>query len=242
MAMNDFEQLRAYYQAVLPFYDDSLADRGDLPFWVAVVRDWGAKGVLELGCGTGRVTEVLSRVAPVTAIDVLIELLHRASGRAPGARLVVADLRAFSFRSRFGLMVLADDPMAHVTSTAERERILKLIAEHLLPGGRVVLEGLYLPSKSERVVPARRILRAGRAPFTVEESWKGAPGSMWKATYRFEEGSSIVEATSLVRSWTLDEAGGLSRAGLRIDRLWGDFDRRPFGEESTRIIIVATRE
>ncbi len=242
MAMNDLEQLRAYYQAVLPFYDDSLADRGDLPFWEAVARDWGVKGVLELGCGTGRVTEVLTRVAPVTAIDVLIELLHRASGKAPGARLVVADLRAFSFQSRFGLIVLADDPMAHVTSTAERERILKLIAEHLVPGGRVVLEGLYLPSKSQRVVPARQILRSGRAPFTVEESWKRAQDPMWTATYRYEEGSSIVEATSLLRSWTLEEAGGLSKAGLRIDRLWGDFDRRPFGEESTRIIIVATRE
>ena len=240
--MKDLEQLRAYYQAVLPFYDDSLAGRGDLPFWEAAAREWGATGILELGCGTGRVTEVLSRYARVTAVDLLIELLERASRKAPAARLAVADLRQFSFASRFGLIVLADDPMAHLIAAAERGKVLMLIAEHLVPGGRLVLEGLYRPFRMETVVPAREILRNGRAPFTVEESWKPAGHSTWEATYRYEEGSSVVEATSLLRSWTRSDADGLSEAGLRVDRLWGDFDRQPFLESSSRIVIVATKE
>jgi SAM-dependent methyltransferase len=239
--MDDLERLRAYYNAILPFYDDSLAGRGDLPFWEAAARDWGGDGVLELGCGTGRVTEVLSSVAEVTAVDVLIEMLHHASWKAPTARLAVVDLRTFFFRRRFGLIVLADDPMAHLITASERKGVVILIAEHLRPGGRVVLEGLYRPSTSEPVVAVRKIRRDGRAPFTIEESWKAAPDSTWEATYRYEEGSSIVQASSTVRSWTRGEADDLSNAGLRIEGLWGGFDRQPFGEDSTRIVIEATK-
>ncbi len=31
--MDDAEAIRRYYAAILPYYDDALVDRGDLPFW-----------------------------------------------------------------------------------------------------------------------------------------------------------------------------------------------------------------
>ena len=77
--MNDSEEVRRYYEAILPYYDESLADRGDLPFWEAMAR-LGSKRILELGCGTGRVTEVLVRHANVTAVDLLVEMLRLARG------------------------------------------------------------------------------------------------------------------------------------------------------------------
>src|SRR5258708_11883274 len=141
--MTDIEEIRRYYQAILPFYDDSLADRGDLPFWETMATRWGATRILELGCGTGRVSEVLCRHAPVTAVDLLIEMLSRVARRAPRAQLVAADLRRFAFAAKFDLIVLADDPMAHLTSLDDRAHVMRLIADHLTPGGRVILEGLY---------------------------------------------------------------------------------------------------
>ena len=64
--MDDAEAIRRYYAAILPYYDDALADRGDLPFWEGMVTRWPSGQILELGCGTGRVSEVLSRFASVT--------------------------------------------------------------------------------------------------------------------------------------------------------------------------------
>src|SRR5712691_6941938 len=122
--MTDIEEIRRYYQAILPFYDHSLADRGDLPFWEAMATRWGARRILELGCGTGRVTEVLSRHASVTAVDLLVEMLWRAARKAPRAHLVAADLRQFAFATTFDLIVLADDPMAHLTSMDDRARVM----------------------------------------------------------------------------------------------------------------------
>src|SRR5258708_1985206 len=105
--MTDIEEIRRYYQAILPFYDDSLADRGDLSFWETMATRWGARRILELGCGTGRVTEVLSRHGQVIGVDLLFEMLRRAAKKAPRAHLVAADLRQFAFASTFDLIVLA---------------------------------------------------------------------------------------------------------------------------------------
>src|SRR5258706_9007132 len=127
--MTDIDEIRRYYDAILPFYDDSLADRGDLPFWEAMATRWGASRILELGCGTGRVTEVLRRHAPVIAVDLLIEMLWRARRKAPRAHLVAADLRRFAFATTFDLIVLADDPMAHLLSMDDRAKVMRLIAD-----------------------------------------------------------------------------------------------------------------
>jgi SAM-dependent methyltransferase len=240
--MNDIEQVRAYYRAILPYYDEALADRGDLPFWKSIAERWGSRRILELGCGTGRVTEVLSRHASVIAVDLLVEMLDHARRRAPRANFVAADQRKFAFASPFDLAVLADDPLAHLTSSDERMQVMQLIADHLTAGGRVVLEGLYRPLRKESLIPARDIRRDGQKLFAVEESWKPADDdSMWKATYRYIDGSSVTEATSVLRSWTLDEVDCLQSAGLHIENLWGGFDGRPFCATSARILIVAKR-
>jgi len=214
--MQDIEEIRRYYDAILPYYDESLADRGDLPFWESMAT--GSKRILELGCGTGRVTEVLVKHAPVTAVDLLVEMLRRAFQKAPAAQLVAADLRQFAFAERFDLIVLADDPMAHLISIDDRARVLRLILDHLTPDGRVVIEGLYRP--------------AGSAP-GVEESWTAAEDpSVWNVRYRY----ASVEVATVMRSWSLEEI-----AGLQVEHLWGDFDRSPFSDDSKRMIIVAKR-
>lgn len=221
--MDDVEEIGAYYRAILPFYDASLAGRGDLPFWESIARRWNPRNILDLGCGTGRVTEVLARVASVTAADVLIEMLERARTRLPGVNFFVADLRTFAFTSPFDLIVLADDPMSHVIATEDRRRAIRRLAEHLKPGGRLVIEGLYRPRAKQLV--------------EFEESWEpSGTDCVWNATYRY----GSVEAKTTLRSWSIGETAMFGDAGLHIESFWGDFDERPFHENSERIVIVAT--
>jgi len=86
------------------------------------------------------------------------------------------------------LIVLADDPMAHLTSLEDRARVIRLIADHLTSGGRVVLEGLY---RHDGMKDIRRGI--------VEESWTPtAVPSVWRASYRCK----TAVATSLMRSWS----------------------------------------
>jgi SAM-dependent methyltransferase len=226
--MNDIAALRTYYRTLLPSYESALEDRGDLRFWESMAQRWSARRILELGCGTGRVTEVLTAHAAVIAVDVLVEMLDHAARRAPKARLVAADLRSLPLRSQFDLVVLANDPMAHLTSTDDRTRVIESIREHLAADGRVVLEGLYRPRREATVVRARH----------VEEQWEPVGSeSLWRATYRYDD----AQATSILRSWTREEIDRLRIAGLEIESLWGDFDERPYDNASPRMVIVARR-
>jgi hypothetical protein len=99
---------------------------------------------------------------------------------------------------------------------------MRLIADHLAVGGRVVLEGLY----------------RHRAKQTAAESWTptDAP-SVWRASYRYKNAG----VTTLLRSWSRDEVAHLSDAGLHIENFWGDFDQSPFRNDAERIIVVAKR-
>ena len=226
--MNDIAALRTYYRTLLPNYESALEDRGDLRFWESMAQRWSAGKILELGCGTGRVTEVLTAGAAVIAVDVLVEMLDHAARRAPKAKLIAADIRSLALRSQFDLVVLANDPMAHLTSTDDRTRVIESIREHLVADGRVVLEGLYRPRREATVVRARH----------VEEQWEPVGSeSLWRATYRYDD----AHATSILRSWTREEIDRLRIAGLEIEALWGDFDERPFETTSPRMLIVARR-
>jgi len=227
------EEVRRYYEAILPYYDESLADRGDLSFWDAMAMRWESKSILELGCGTGRVTEVLVRRADVTAADLLVEMLRLACRRAPATNFVAADLRQFAFAQRFDLIVLADDPMAHLISIDDRAKTLRLIADHLTLDGRVVIEGLY---RREAGSSQQR-----RGNLIIDESWAATNDpSVWNAHYRYEKGGTAIEASSVLRSWSPSDLELLAASGLEIESMWSEFDERPFAAAtSNRMIIVA---
>jgi hypothetical protein len=104
-----------------------------------------------------------------------------------------------------------------------------------------VLEGLYRPPGAPTFIAAREVSPRGGERFTVTEQWTPAGVGLWHATYRFEQRSGATEATSLLRSWTLDDVRRLPDAGLEVESLWGDFDQRPFTAASPRIVIVARR-
>jgi SAM-dependent methyltransferase len=232
--MNDAEEVRRYYEAILPYYDESLVDRGDLSFWDAMATRWKSKRILELGCGTGRVTEVLVRHADVTAADLLVEMLRLACRCAPAANFVASDLRQFAFARQFDLIVLADDPMAHLISIDDRGKALRLIADHLTPDGRVVIEGLH------RREPGNSQQRRGH--LIVDELWSStADPSVWNAHYRYEKDGSVVNVSSVLRSWSPSDLELLPTGGLEIESMWGDFDERPFAAATSNRMIIAAR-
>jgi len=239
--MASIAELRAYYDSILPYYDAELADRGDLRFWRSISKRWDSKRILELGCGTGRVTKVLCENASLTAADLLWEMLVVAKQHAPKARLVAADLRQCPFTSKFDLIILADDPIAHLTASEDRLAAMKQTANHLEPEGRVVLDGLYRAAGAQTHPPPRDARGPG-GPFTVTESWEPGSGpAIWNLKYRYRTGSAVTEVVSTVRSWTQEEVDGLANSGLKVEELWGDFDERPFSATAPRIVMVARR-
>jgi len=237
-----------YYRSILPFYEKESVSRAHLAFWREIAVEASPRRILELGAGLGRITAALHRVAPAVGADLSLEMLARARARsgAGGPKFVAADARRPVARGAFDLIVAPGDPVSHATSLQDRRAILRAAAAALAPGGRLVIEGLY--RRGDRIaMPVRRV-RHPEGVLVIEESWYPlAVRDLWHARYLYRDklrggGEKTAAASFVARAWNpATVRREMARAGLRVEALWGDFDRKPFGPGSPRMIVVARR-
>ncbi len=133
-----------------PFYDwenRRTIGSSDLEFWSRVVSGMKAP-VLELGCGTGRVSIPLAASGvPVVGVDLSMAMLRRARARARKARLgprlqlVRSDIRALPFAANAFDTVIA--PYGLVQSMPGAEALaaaLRAVGGVLSPGGSLWID------------------------------------------------------------------------------------------------------
>jgi SAM-dependent methyltransferase len=135
------DPVRLAYDALAPAYDAFTADyRHDL--WLAeierIAKARGMRGnrVLDLACGTGKsFLPLLERGYAVTACDLSPEMAGRASEKASGARVLVADIRDLPALGTFDLVTCLNDALNYLLDRDELAGALGGIAAHLACDG-----------------------------------------------------------------------------------------------------------
>jgi SAM-dependent methyltransferase len=93
--------------------------------------------VLELGCGTGRITRVLLDLGlEVTAVDNSADMLSAVPGPAATVR---ADIEALRLAERFDTVLLASCLINH-PSAETRRGLLQTARFHMKPDGQLLME------------------------------------------------------------------------------------------------------
>lgn len=216
--------LREYYETVAPFYAAEMECRDDVAAWVALAGRVGARTVLDLGCGGGRVTRALGAAHRAVGVDLLAALLP--PDRAGRDFLFVrGDLRRLPFAdASFDLAIAANDPFAHLLEDVDRARALD---EATRVAGLVVVDGLRLSADDDAQARSGGLVRERALPGEVLrcERWTALGGGRYRTRYRYvRDGETLAEASADVRAWDPDEPA-LARAGVRIR---GGLDGGPF--------------
>lgn len=148
----DDDQLRtgteAHYEDAA-YYDQAYRRRKeDLRFYADFAELVGGP-VLELGCGTGRVSLAMAARGPeVVGVDAMAPMLARAEERASKAtreirarvKFIRGDMREVRLRRRFPLVVAPFNVFMHLYERSDVERALATVRLHLQGGGRFLFD------------------------------------------------------------------------------------------------------
>ncbi|GGR07672.1 class I SAM-dependent methyltransferase [Streptomyces netropsis] len=124
---------------------------GDEPDIIERAAPAGA-GVLELGCGAGRITHPLVRRGfTVTAVDESPEMLEHVHG----ARTVCSSIETLELDERFDVVLLASF-LVHTAGPGEREGLLRSCRRHVADDGCVLIQRED-PTRHENLPKEREI-------------------------------------------------------------------------------------
>lgn len=119
----------------------------DGPFFLELAQRIGG-AVLEIGCGTGRITIPLAKQGiDITGLDIVPQMIERAKAKANGlpVQWVTADARSFHLGRPFRLIFESGAAFQHLLTRQDQEPFLACVREHLEPDGRLVI-GSIIPT------------------------------------------------------------------------------------------------
>jgi SAM-dependent methyltransferase len=172
-----------------------LADRGEADLIHSALRERAT--ILELGCGSGRVTHPLVALGhEVTAVDFSQEML----AEIQGAERVFADIATLRMDKTFDGVVLGST-LVNVARGDVRRKFLETCAFHVAPRGRVLVE-CHANSLLERAVPGYLGEENG-----VVMSWREVrrDGNLVSGTLEYRYGARVWTQTFSTRFLEEDE-------------------------------------
>jgi len=236
----------------------------DLDFYVSEAQS-AQPPVLELACGTGRVTLPIAQAGvPIVGVDSSVRMLSKA--REKGARLgdlavrwEQGDMRDFQLEERFGLAFCPARSFLHLLNPDDQVQALTNVREHLRPGGKFILN-FFVPNLrtiAEHSTSVQTMLKFHRE---LSDPVTGTRFLVWESRrydvhlqriheqFRYEQldDEGFVIATryrtmTLCYIWPREMEHLLARCGFEIEAVYGGFDRRPLDAKSSEQIWLARR-
>ncbi|MDD5210521.1 MAG: class I SAM-dependent methyltransferase [Elusimicrobiales bacterium] len=227
----------------------------DLKFYLAEAKK--SRGpVLELACGTGRLTIPLKKEGvDITGLDLAAPMLERAKAKAAAAGLKIpflrGDARKFSLGKKFKLIFMAFHSLQHLGGRGDLEGLFASVSRHLAPGGRFIFD-VFNPDPRCLVRDPEEMLPvayyedpAGGGKVLVNETYsydREAQVSRITWHYRSEKTGKTVKKSLNLRCFYPEELLALAHYnGFKLAARFGDFRGRPFRAASREQILILNR-
>jgi len=254
-------------QAFVEFYDHVVPyrERQDVGFFVERARETGGP-VLELGCGTGRVLIPTAQAGlEIVGLDssplMLSACRRKLAAEAPEVQsrveLVEGDMRRFELGREFRLVTIPFRPFQHLLTVEDQLSCLTSIHRHLASNGWLIVD-VFNPDlarlvdeqflkesagEPEFVMPdGRRVVRRDRVVARdLAQQWQDIEliYYVWHPDGREER---LVYPSRMRYFFRFELEHLLGGAGFRVEEVYSDYDRTPYGSKVPGELIVVAQK
>ena len=223
----------------------------------------GPGTILELACGSGRVTTALLRDGhTVFGMDLSLPMLRRAQTRMARlgrparsrARLFCGDMKQFALGRPFPLIVMAFNAFEHLYTRGEVEVCLERVREHLSPDGRFVFDVqnpdiAWLCRDPDRHWARTRFkhpVTGEKTEYTTNHIYDPISQiALIRLYYRPLEGKrkqTQVVNLSQRKFFPAELEALLAASGFVVEKRFGDFDGEPLHGDAGSQVLVCRRK
>jgi len=234
------------------FYDlESGSLSNDIPFYLKQIEVGGGP-VLELGCGTGRITIPIAEAGyEVIGLDIsksmLEQALKKSAEKSIGIDWIEADCRDFNLKKKFGTIIFPFNGIAHIHDRESHEALYDMVKKHLKPDGRFIVQWfnpaleILLRGENQRTKCFEYDDPDGRGKVVVtEDNYYNRATQINHVKWYYRIGDQPEETRRLnMRVLYPQEWDALLHYnGLDIVAKYGDFDESEFKSDSVHQLIV----
>jgi SAM-dependent methyltransferase len=254
-----YDAINTFLVADIPFYLEEARRATGLMDSQPPAKSAGRMGhpVLELACGTGRLTIPIAQSGvEIVGLDLSPSMLAHARTKAETARteieFVEGDCRSFDLGRKFALIFMAFNSMQHLHDYASLSGLFASVHKHLADDGRFVFD-VFNPKIEilARSAGERRLEREYQDP-----DGRGTTAFEYSATYDDSsqvsrircyfvrrgangEEDEVREEGLHLRSFFPQELDLLVRSqGFEVLEKFGNFERKKFGSGDPKQVVV----
>jgi SAM-dependent methyltransferase len=240
-------------------YDLELGDfREDLPFYNRHLPPRPCT-ILELGCGTGRVSRALAADGHrLTGVDLSFPMLAAAglaaTATATAPHYVCMDITALAFRTTFDAIIIPYNTLNLLTGPDSLHACLGQV-RHLLKQTGVLLLQLYIPDRELRVLQGKkrfqfRIFDCPDGSKVIKEILKSTTSGSnlvditerYRLRFRKEQPNEDWEYTYQILAYGLEQWREIfAEHGFLVEAAYGDYDLSPFASEGHTTLLLAAK-
>ena len=228
------------------------ASGDQLNFYRRQVARYGGP-VLELACGSGRLTIPLAKAGlNITGMDISEEMLQLAKLKASKAGIstsfIQGDMRSFDLGEKFKFIFIPAPSLSHLHKREEIEDCLSCVRRHLAEEGRFLLELFnssvrMLARESGRRYPVGQYEdpKAGSQVFVTEEVGYDSASQVNHIQWFFRnEGrdDEVMLSFEMKQFFPQEMDALLWYNGFLIERKYGNYNEEEFSRDAWKQLII----
>ncbi|HIR13267.1 MAG TPA: class I SAM-dependent methyltransferase [Candidatus Choladousia intestinavium] len=186
--------------------------------------------VLDLGCGTGAMTEILSRagydmIGVDNSVDMLEAALEKKEISGSDILYLLQDMREFELYGTVRAAVSVCDSVNYITEPEELLQVFRLVNNYLDPGG-IFLFDLNTLYKYEKILGESVIAENRDEGSFIWENWYDPEDRIneYDLTLFIREEKDLYrkyQETHFQRAYSIEEIRGLlCDAGMSLEEIW----------------------